>query len=398
MTISGCYDENAFSPDDDEIVEDPAEIAKVIPVSTLTEDQLKIQSYVKALPVIAHRGTTDYAPQGTEAAYRFVRYIGSDYLQVDLQISQDGFLVAFNSNLDSENSNINKVFPEMGNSVPVNFLTLEQLKKIDVGSWFNDTTSTYDRDGFEGLQILTLEEVINICEGLLPNGQPDPEDLGNRPGVYIRTYDPWLNPGSEEKLKSELTRLGWYADDLNNLKPITIIPEKVDVANTKGRVFLATMQRMSLLKLEEVFNGTLPLSFWLFYTRIDVESAEEYAESINYGIDHGAQFISPSASEDATRDLLKVWQSNLIRRTNARIHAFTIDTKARMGRYTYNDLSVSEGNIYQLEYDLTDGFITNRTQYALYFYGRHYLGEKIVPGPPFYSTPDIQEVFEILGY
>jgi hypothetical protein len=71
-----------------------------------------------------------------------------------------------------------------------------------------------------------------------------------------------------------------------------------------------------------------------------------------------------------------------------------------MAKYTFNDLPVSDGNVYQLEYDLTDGFTGNRPQYAAYFYGKYYLPteNRTTPAPPFYSTDDIKDVFEDLGY
>ncbi len=387
--FAGCLDKDKYEL---EII-DQAEASLTIPVLSLSAQQLEVQGYVKERPIIAHRGTTNYAPENTAAAYRYSRYVGADYLQVDLQMSSDGHLVSVKGDLE-EKSNVSELFPGFENA-PVNHFTLEELKSLDVGTWFE--SETYDRPGFEGLQILTLEEIINICEGKLEDGTPDPEDLGNRPGLYIRMYDPWLNPGIEEKLKSFLTNLGWYASNLDELREIETFPDKTDVANSKGRVFLATMQKMSLLKLEEVFEGKLPLAYWLWMSssQMPTDDAETYAEFINFGIEHGAQFISPNVS---TNDLLQPWQSNLIRRTNARIQAYTIDKKAQMGQYTYNDLPESEGNIYQLEYDLTDGFISNRPQYALFFYGRYYLGEQIEPEPPFYDSNAIKNVFAVLGY
>lgn len=389
--FASCIKEPTFIPEQ-EI--DQAEVSLTIPVNTLTEQQLVVQAYVKDRPIIAHRGTTEYAPENTAAAYRFARYVGADYIQIDLQMTKDGYLVAFRNDLNNH-SNISELFPGYENA-PVNFFTLSELKSLDVGSSYNNLT--YDRAGYEGLKILTLEEIINICEGKLEDGTPDPADLGNRPGIYIRFYDPWLNTGIEISLKAELTRLGWYDDDnLDNLREIQTYPNKVSVANTKGRVFLATQQKLSLLKLDEVFQGKIPLSYWLWYggSHMPSDDAETYAEYINFGIVHGAQFIAPNIS---TYDLLQPWQSNLIRRSQAKIQAYTVDTKAKMGQYTYNDLSTSQGNIYQLEYDLTDGFITNRTQYAKYFYGEYYLGDPIVPNPPFYNTTAIKNVFITLGY
>ncbi len=388
--LISCVEEPTFIPEQ-EI--DQAEASLSVALNTLSEQQLAVQAYVKPRPIIAHRGTTEYAPENTAAAYRFARNVGADYIQVDLQMTKDGYLVGFRNDLDNH-ANISDVFPGFENAM-VNHFSLSELKSLDVGSSY--TNLTYDRPGYQGLQILTLEEILNICEGKLADGSTDPADLGNRPGIYIRMYEPWLNPGIEENLKAELTRLGWYDDNLDNLKEIPTFTNKIAVANTKGRVFFATQHKVSLSKLNEVFEGKIPVAYWLWHSSnyLFSDDAETYADFINYGIDNGAQFIAPNVS---TYDLLKPWQSNLIRRSNARIQAYTVDLKAKMGQYTYNDLTVSQGNIYQSEYDLTDGFITNRTQYARYFYGEYYLGEQIVPNPPFYNTSAIQNVFISLGY
>lgn len=397
LLLSNCYDKNAFSPTGYEGMS-PEEVAKEIPVSELTTDQLMVQAYVKQVPVIAHRGTRDYAPEETEAAYRYARYVGADYLQIDLQVTKDDKLVVFKGNLSTSNSNIQDVFPGF-NNVTVRSLTLEELRKIDVGTTFNSKlSSTYRREGFKGLGIITLEEVINICEGKLLNGDPDPADLGNRPGLYIRIYDSDDTPGSVPKLKEELTKLGWYNDNMDNLKEIPTTIDKVDVANTKGRVILATQERVSLATIKSTFNGKLPTAFWLYYTRVDNTSATEYAEYINYGIDNGAHFICPNTSDTKSHDLLQVWHSNLIRRTHARIQGYVVDTKANMAKYTFNELSEGDGNDYQLDYDITDGFITDRPDYALFFYGEYYLGEKRTPKPPSASSSTRNVVFTNLGY
>lgn len=390
--LVSCITKDDFVPDQEV---DDEELALTIPVSMLSEKQLMVQGYVKPHPIIANRGTEEYAPENTAAAYKFARQVGTDYILVDLQMTNDNFLVGFRNDLDNH-SNINTIYPGFDTARPNDF-SLPELKLLDVGSWYSN--GTYDRAGYVGLKVLTLEEIINICEGKLEDGSPDPADSGNRPGIYFRLYQPWLNPGIEEALKTELMRLGWYADDMNNLKVITTTPGKIDVANTKGRVVISTLEQSTVYTLEETFKGNIPFVYWLWKSSnyIKVDDATTYAEFINFGIDHGAQFIGPNVS---TNDLLQVWQSNLIRRTDARIQGYNINTKANMAKYTFNDLSTSEGNVYQLEYDLTDGFTGNRPQYATYFYGKYYLPteDRTVPAPPFYSTQDIKDVFEDLGY
>ncbi len=390
--FTSCITKDDYVPEEDV---DDEELALTIPVSILSDNQLMVQNYVKPHPVIANRGTDEYAPENTAASYKFARQVGADYILVDLQMTNDNFLVGFRNDLNNK-SDITNIFPGFEEARPNRF-SLSELKLLDVGSWYSN--GTYDRAGFQGLKILTLEEIINICEGKLEDGTPDPADNGNRPGIYFRLYQPWLNPGIEEALKAELMRLGWYADNLDNLKVIPTTLGKIDVANTKGRVVIATLEQSAVYTLEETFQGKIPFVYWLWKSSnyIKEDNATTYAEFINFGIDHGAQFIGPNVS---TNDLLKVWQSNLIRRTSARIQGYNINTKGNMAKYTFNDLPVSEGNVYQLEYDLTDGFITNRAQYGTYFYGKYYLPleDRTSPAPPFYNTQNIKDVFEDLGY
>lgn len=401
-----CYDKNAFTPTEYEGIS-LEEAAKIIPLSKLTNDQILVQEYVIKTPVIAHRGTRDYAPEETEAAYRYARYVGADYLQVDIQTSKDGDLIVFKGNISSKNSNIEEVFPEVNmyfpdyNDIPLNFFTTEELKRLDVGTKLSSGLKTYYRKGFEGLQILTLKEVINICEGNMPDGTPDSADLGNRPGIYVRVYDAATNigTGSIHMLKKELESVGWYNEDMNKLKSIYTVESKVSVANTKGRVIIATQERASLSMVKTEFQGKVPTAFWLYYTRVDNTNIEEYAEYINYGVDNGAHFICPTiSSSKETNDLLQLWHSDLIRRTHARIQGYVVDTKADMAQYTFNNISESKGNKYELEYDLTDGFITDRPDYAKYFYGEYYLGDKIIPKPPSASSTTRNVVFTELGY
>ena len=48
--------------------------------------------------VIAHRGASFDAPESTAAAYTLARDLGADYLEMDLQRSQDGELIALHDN------------------------------------------------------------------------------------------------------------------------------------------------------------------------------------------------------------------------------------------------------------------------------------------------------------
>ncbi|EPM99943.1 glycerophosphodiester phosphodiesterase, partial [Pseudomonas syringae pv. actinidiae ICMP 18804] len=66
------------------------------------------------------------------------------------------------------------------------------------GSWFNKAYPDRARDSYNGLQILTLDEVIDIAEG-----------GANKPGLYIETKVPNKFPGVEADLKKVLAKRGW---------------------------------------------------------------------------------------------------------------------------------------------------------------------------------------------
>ena len=46
------------------------------------------------LLIIAHRGASGYAPEHTMESYKLAKELGADYLEIDLQMTKDGQLVA----------------------------------------------------------------------------------------------------------------------------------------------------------------------------------------------------------------------------------------------------------------------------------------------------------------
>ena len=69
----------------------------------------------------------------------------------------------------------------------------------------------------------------------------DPQDTGNRPGIYIEFKESWLNPSDfEKRVYNKLDELGWNIIT----KPCDGEPfyknNKVNVGNTNGKVILQT--------------------------------------------------------------------------------------------------------------------------------------------------------------
>src|SRR6266436_9009065 len=77
--------------------------------------------------VVAHRGASGVAPENTMAAFRKAVELGAVFIETDLQLSRDARLVALHDDTLERTTN---------GRGPVSSKTLEQLRKLDAGSWF----------------------------------------------------------------------------------------------------------------------------------------------------------------------------------------------------------------------------------------------------------------------
>ena len=130
----------------------------------LTQEQKNVLNSIPQPSIIAHRGTCYLAPEETEAAMRWARNAGATYLECDLQRTKDGYLVLFHDLRLTRTSDIDSKYPERKN-VAISDLTLEELFKLDMGSWFIYTYPSNARSSFSKLDILTLEDLTMISEG-----------------------------------------------------------------------------------------------------------------------------------------------------------------------------------------------------------------------------------------
>lgn len=95
----------------------------------------------------AHRGASACAPEHTLAAYRLALEPGADYVEQDLAVTRDGVLVCLHDLTLERTTNVEEVFPDRfveiaegpqrGRRWLVNGFTLEELRRLDAGSWFD---------------------------------------------------------------------------------------------------------------------------------------------------------------------------------------------------------------------------------------------------------------------
>lgn len=363
-------------------------IAKILVISSFLSSCLSTRnskSIIKnILPnnlVIAHRGTTFYAPEETEAAMRWARNSGADYLEFDLQRTKDGYLIALHDDKLLRTTDVAVKFPERKND-PVSAFTYEELLSLDAGSWFNQAHPERVQKTFVGLDILSLEDIINIAEGnkikrdasgkritykdnvtgkIKTTYIIDEQDNGNRPGIYVETKVPALFPGIETDLKNELERLGWYNTNEKKLKKIITFDGKVSVANTKNRVVLQTFSMESLATLEKVFTRSIPTCFllWRGSDKDDIpnDSFASFEKWISYGKNHRATIIGPSIAGEPNNynDLLTENHFKIIQKYNLQIHGYSFDTQVQMNQYS----------------KYVNGMFSNKGDEALKFYQRN---------------------------
>lgn len=93
--------------------------------------------------VTSHRGNSAVAPENTLAAIRAAIEERADAAEIDVQLTKDGHVVVIHDYSLSRLANDPRRVGE---------LTLEELKELEVGSWFSPA--------FAGEKIPTLEEVI----------------------------------------------------------------------------------------------------------------------------------------------------------------------------------------------------------------------------------------------
>ncbi|MDZ7683157.1 MAG: glycerophosphodiester phosphodiesterase family protein [Fodinibius sp.] len=96
--------------------------------------------------IIAHRGASAYYPENTMAAFRGAEAMDAEMIELDVLLSKDGVPVVFHDAHLEDHTN--------GTGL-VRDHTLEELKTLNNGSWFDDQ--------YSGQQIPTLEEVLKFA-------------------------------------------------------------------------------------------------------------------------------------------------------------------------------------------------------------------------------------------
>lgn len=227
---------------------------------------------------VSHRGASGHAPEHTLLAYELGEQMHGDYIEVDLQMTKDGVLIAMHD------ETVDRTTDGTGR---VEDFTLEEIKQLDAGSWFNEKYPKKAKDEYVGLKVPTLEEII--------------EEFGKGSRYYIETKSPDVYPGMEE----ELLRV------LNEYKLI-------GPNGPSSKVLLQSFSADSL-KIIDSMNPDIPLVQLISYSAPATITDEELDEIKEYAIGIGASHTRIDAEY-----VQKVREHNLL------MHPYTVNTREDM--------------------------------------------------------------------
>ena len=294
--------------------------------------------------IIAHRGASYFAPEETAPAYLLAREMGVDYLELDLQRTKDGVLVALHDDDLRRTTNIAEVFPgrEMDT---VDKFTFAELQNLDAGSWFNIRFPERARPSFKDARILRLENVIDIAEGRF-----------HKPGLYIETKSARRFPGVEKQLVDILTARGW-------IRPLPKgVSESARTGPVLARVIFQSFEPDSLALLKQL-APQVPAVLLIDETMMRKEGWSALlskAKQVGVGMGTwGYQWSrDPGWSiKDAPNRYLTTWPwyTGQAHRAGLLVHPWAVDDRWEM---------------WMVSLFGADGFFTNRPESALRFYGR----------------------------
>ena len=194
----------------------------------------KVQAASRKL-LIAHRGASGYAPEHTLESYRLALKQGADFVEQDLQITRDQQLICLHVLSLERTTNVEDAFPnrfrqELVSGSPtrrwyVSDFTLQEIKQLDAGSWFDPR--------FKGARVPTFQEAIDLVRG--------------KAGLYPETKAPEVYG----KLGFDMERL--LLDALKNNRLGT------RSAESHTPVIIQSFSGEGLRKLSSILKTKLPL-------------------------------------------------------------------------------------------------------------------------------------------
>ncbi|UOE94588.1 glycerophosphodiester phosphodiesterase [Alkalihalobacillus sp. LMS39] len=229
---------------------------------------------------VAHRGASGHAPEHTIVAYEKGIEMKADYIEIDLQMTKDGVLIAMHD------TTVNRTTNGTGR---VADKTVAEIKQLDAGTWFNERNPGKAKEEYVGLEVPTLEEIF--------------QHFGKSTKYYIETKSPTLYPGMED----ELLRL----------------MDEYKLTGVNGRsshVIIQSFHPESLLIIHEK-NPNIPLVQLLSFPTTGIGADRELEQIKKYAIGVGPNFSRINES-----------YIQKVRSHGLSIHPYTLNSEEQMRR------------------------------------------------------------------
>lgn len=232
--------------------------AAVLAACSQGTPSIEVNKNVPAHAVMAHRGSTYWAPEETESAWRWAREMGADYLESDLQCTKDGVILANHDDNLTRTSNIEEIF---GSGIPhsrrdfylsfgfteadvdaqleIDWASFKpyyassyyyaELLMLDSGAWFNEACPDRARPAFEGSQYVSaLQDQIAYAEGKMLRR----DTLGRR--VLPFTLKPGCQGKTLEQIRAAASENGKYMEFIEYDFGNAYIPDPCDSGHRPG--------------------------------------------------------------------------------------------------------------------------------------------------------------------
>lgn len=228
--------------------------------------------------VIGHRGASAYAPEHTIVSYEMAHELGADFIEIDLQMTKDEHLIALHDKTVDRTTN---------GTGRANSLTLEEIKTLDAGTWFNEKFPEFADPAYRNLNIPTFEEIL--------------KHFGTSVNYYIETKSPAEYP----EMETELIKL---------LRKYSII----DSEKSQSKVIIQSFSSKSLKSIHKL-EPNIPLIQLLQYNEPALLTNREVQAIKKYAVGIGPNF-----------DMIDSTYVKKAQRSGLAVHPYTINTEKEM--------------------------------------------------------------------
>ncbi|MBU2623005.1 MAG: glycerophosphodiester phosphodiesterase [Proteobacteria bacterium] len=144
--------------------------------------------------IVAHRGASKHAPENTIPAFKLAWEEGADAIEGDFQLTKDGAIVCIHDKDTKRVSGVKKVVEDT---------TLEELRKLDAGSWFGEK--------WRGTQIPLISEVF----ATIPAGKKIYIEIKSGPEILSKLFEELSESGLK---KNQVIVISFDKDMIRNFK------------------------------------------------------------------------------------------------------------------------------------------------------------------------------------